>query len=128
MSFRYGQFGTGFKRAMPQAAALRFRNLVETRGREVSIVRLTETGADEYGQPVFSETVHTERAFVEERSGERNIPPGAVKEGSLKLFMAPWAAVKEEGHEVEVEGLRYHITGLIETRAYLHVEAERKAE
>jgi len=44
MSFKYGQFGTGFLRTMPPAAALRFRNLVSRRGRGVQIIELTETG------------------------------------------------------------------------------------
>jgi len=127
MSFMYGQFGTGFSRALPHPAALRFRELVETRGQEITIVRLTETGEDAYGQPLYTESIHTEKAFVEGRGGERVLMPGTLKQGDLKIFLVPWAAVKEDGYEVEVDGIRHHITALTKTRTYLQLEAVRKA-
>ena len=127
MSFKYGQFGTGFLRTMPPAAALRFRNLVNRRGRGVYIIELTETGQDAYGQPVYTESSHEEKAFLERKGRERDIPPGTIKENLLRLFMARWAAIQEDGYEVEMDGVRYHINSLDETDAYLEVEAERKA-
>jgi len=127
MSFKYGQFGTGFLRTMPPATALRFRNLVNRRGRGVQIIELTETGQNAYGQPTYSESSHEEKAFLERKGRERDIPPGTLKENLIRLFMARWAAIEEDGYEVEVEGSRYHIISLDETDAYLMVEAERKA-
>jgi len=126
MSFRYGNFGTGFSRAMPPAVALRFEGFVKTRGRDVTVVKLTETGENAYGQPVYTESKHTEKAFVERDGRERDLPPGTVKLGSLRLFVKPWAAVGEDSYEVEVDGVRYHVTSLDKTDAYLEVEAERK--
>lgn len=126
MSFQYGQFGTGFL-SLTSAQSLRFKDLVETRGEDISIIELTETGEDEYGQPVYSETARSEKAFVERRARERILQPGTVKLGSIRLFMILWAAVQEDGYEVEVDGLRYHITGLVKTGTYLQIEAERKA-
>jgi hypothetical protein len=127
MSFKYGQFGTGFLRIMPPAAALRFRNLVNRRGRGVQIIELTETGQNAYGQPIYTESSHEEKVFLERKGSERDLPPGTIKENLIRLFMARWAAIQEDGCEVEVDGARYHINSLDETDAYLMVEAERKA-
>ena len=127
MSFKYGQFGTGFLRTMPLAAALRFKNLVKRQGRGVYIIQLTETGQNAYGQPIYSESSHEEKAFLERKGQERVIPPGTIKEDYIKVFMALWTAIQEDEYEVEVDGARYHINSLDETDAYLMVEAERKA-
>ena len=127
MSFSYGQFATGFSVSTPPAEALRFSDLVGTRGEPVSIIKLTETGEDDYGQSVYSESSWTERAFVERRGLERDLMAGTVKLGSLRLFLPRWTAVKEDGYEVEVDGVRYHIDAVTRTRAYKLVEAERKA-
>jgi len=127
MSFKYGQFGTGFSRAMPPAAAHHFEEFVKIRGRAITIIELEETGEDSYGQPVYSESSHEEKAFVEARGGERILPPGTVKEGRVRAFLVPWAAVKEEGYEAEIDGVRYHVDALVETDAYMELNLERKA-
>jgi len=57
MSFKYGQYGAGFAIAYPSPAAMRFHELVETRGRSLTIVEFTETGEDSYGQPVYTEAL-----------------------------------------------------------------------
>ncbi len=127
MSFTYGQFGTGFLRARPPPQALRLHELLETRGREVTVIQLTEASTDAYGQPVYTESDHTEKAFHGINGQERDLLPGALKTGTIRLFMVPWAAIGEEGFEVAVDGVRYRVTGVTETQAYLEVEGERKA-
>ena len=127
MSFAYGQFGTGFTRTLPPTAALRFQEWVKTRGENITIIKLTKTGEDAYGQPLYQESSYTENAFVERRGRERILRPGTVKMGDLKIFLVPWAAVEEYGYEIEVDGRRYHITSLVDTDVYLMLEAERKA-
>lgn len=127
MSFRYGQFGDGFALTRPPAAALRFRELAETRGRAITIVELTKTGEDSYGQPIYQESSHDERAFVEVRGGESVLPTGTVKEASARAFLVPWAAVREEGCEVEVDNVRYHVESLVDRGVYLELGLERKA-
>ena len=127
MSFRYGQYGTGFARTIPPAHTQRLHGLLRTKGRNVTIVALSETGKDSYGQPVYSESGHTEKAFLRAQGRERDLPPGTLKTGRIRLFMAPWAAISEDGHEVEVGGVRYHVTGVTESEVYLEVEGERKA-
>ncbi len=127
MSFTYGQFGTGFLRTRPPAQALRLHELLETRGRDVTIIQLTEAGTDAYGQPVYTESDYTEKAFLGVKSRERDLPLGSLKTGTIRLFMVPWAAIGEEGFEVKVNGVRYRVTGVTETEAYLEVEGERKA-
>ena len=127
MSFTYGQFGTGFLRTRPPSQALRLHELLKTRGRGVTVIRLVETGTDAYGQPVYSESRYTENAFLGVKSRERDLPPGALKTGTIRLFMVPWAAIAEEGFEVELGGVRYRVTVVTETEAYLEVEGERKA-
>ena len=127
MSFQYGQFGEGFDVMTPTPEALRFGDLIERRGTGVTVIKLVETGEDSYGQPVYSESQRSEKAFVERDEGERILPPGTVKRGSMKLFLAAWAAIGEEGYEVEVNGIRYHVTALDRTRAYIEAKARRKA-
>jgi len=127
MSFRYGQFGTGFARTIPPAHTLRLYELLETRGRDVTIVALTETGEDSYGQPVYSESSYTEKAFLRAQGRERDLPPGTLKTGEIRLFMVPWAAISEDDHDVEVDGVRYHVIEANESEVYLEVEGERKA-
>ncbi len=127
MSFTYGQFGTGFLRTRPPAQALRLHELLETRGRDINIIPLTEAGTDAYGQPVYTESSYTEKVFLGIKGRERDLPPGAIKAGQIRLFMVPWAAMGEEGFEVEVDGVRYRVTRVTETEAYLEVEGERKA-
>jgi hypothetical protein len=126
MSFQYGQFGAGFERASPSREARQFRDLVEARGTDISIVALASIGEDDYGNLIHSESSYIERAFVEERSRELSTAAGAVKSGSMRFFVVPWAAVGEEGYEVEFEGRRFRITGLVKTSACLQIEAERK--
>lgn len=125
MSFRYGQFGEGFARASPAPEALRLAELCARRGEEVTVVRLRLTGEGAYGEPVYSEERHAVRAMVERAAGEETMMAGDVKTGRIRLYAAPWAAVGEEGHDVEVDGLRYHVSSLVRTRAYLRVEGER---
>ena len=105
MSFQYGQFGEGFDVMTPTAEALRFGDLIERRGIGVTVIKLVETGEDSYGQPVYSESQRSEKAFVEREEGERILPPGTVKEGLLKVFLTTWAAIGDEGYEVEVNGI-----------------------
>ena len=127
MSFQYGQFGEGFDVMTPTAEALRFGDFLEIRGKDITVVKLVETGEDSYGQPVYSESPRDEKAFIERDEGERILPPGMVKKGLLKLFLAAWAAIGEDGYEVEVDGVRYHVTALDRTRAYIEAKARRKA-
>lgn len=127
MSFQHGQFGMGFDFMAPTAEAMRFGDLLERRGVDVTVVKLVEEGEDPYGQPVYSESPRHERAFVERDGEECVLMPGTVKQDSLRLFLAAWVAIGEEGYEVEVEGVRYHVAFLERTRAFIKAEAERKA-
>ena len=127
MSFKYGQFGTGFAIAYPSPAAMRFEEAVETRGRDLTIVELTETGEDSYGQPIYTESSSDAKAFVDARASERILSTGEVKEAKVRAYLVPWAPVGEEGYEVELDGVRYHIAGVTETDANLILELERKA-
>lgn len=126
MSFRYGQFGEGFARASPAPEALRLAELCTRRGEEVTVVRLRRTGEGAYGEPVYSEDCYAVRAMAERGAGEETTMAGDVKTGRIRLYAATWAAVGEEGYDVEVDGLRYHVSSLVRTRAYLRVEGERK--
>jgi len=127
MSYRYGQYGEGFDIVHPPPAAMRFSEAVETRGRTLTIIELTETGEDSYGQPLYAEVSYQGRAFLDMRASERTLPTGDVKEGRVRAYLAPWAPVAEEGFEVEIEGIRYHIAGVTETGVNLVLELERKA-
>ena len=128
VSFQYGQFGTGFLRSWPLESAMHFDEAVKNRGTNLTIIELTQTGVDSYRQPVYSETSHTEKAFIERKGRERNEPPGILKLDTVRIYLALWAAVDEGGYEVEIEGIRYHIEASIKTDVYLMLEAVRKVD
>lgn len=127
MSFQYGHFGEGFEVMTPTTEALRFGDLLERRGVDVTVIKLVQSGENSYGQPVYSESPRSEKAFVEREEDERILPPGTSKEGLMKVFLATWTAIGEDGYEVEVDGVRYHVTRLDRARAYIEAKAERKA-
>jgi hypothetical protein len=122
----YGQFGEGFARASPAPEALRLAELCARRGEEITVVYLRQSGTSAYGGPVYSEERHAVRAMVERGAGEETTMAGDVKTGRIRLYAAPWAAVGEEGYDVEVDGLRYRVSSLVRTRAYLRAEGERR--
>ena len=126
MSFQYGHFGTGFDVMAPTREALRFSDF-ELRGADITVIKLVEIGEDSYGQPVYSEFPREEKAFVQRDEGERILPPGTIKKGLIRLLLKAWAAIGEEGYEVEVDGIRYHVAALDRMRAYIGAEAMRKA-
>jgi len=128
VSFRYGQFRTGFAETLPRREAIQFRDVLTTRGVDVKVVNQSKIGEDEYGNPIFSESSHTQKAFIEMKGRERTVPSGDLKLGSMRLFTFPWSAIREKECELEVDGVRYHISGLVEKMTYLEVEAERKVE
>ena len=125
MSFIYKQFGEGFDVQMPSPEALRFEELVGLRGVDVVVVHQTLTGRDDYGQPVYSETSLTVKAMVKLRPGELRLPPGEVKRADLEALLPVWAAVGEDLYELEVGGVRYHVTGVEATTVYSKVLGER---
>ncbi len=126
MSFQYGHFGEGFDVMVPTSEALRFSDFVELRGADITVIKLIESGEDSYGQPVYSESPRDEKVFVQRDEGERILPPGTVKEGLIKVFLKTWAAIGEEGYEIEVDGIRYHVAALDRTLAYIKAKAVRK--
>ncbi len=128
MSYQYGQFGTGFDLVMPEPQALRFEELLELHGEDVTVVQQTVSSHDAYGQPVTSEATYTEKAVVKTDLGERLLPPGEVKRATVEALFARWASIGEAGYGLEIRGHRYHVTGVEKTSAYLLVRAERVVE
>jgi len=125
MSFMYKQFGEGVDVMMPNPEALRFEELARLRGVDVVVVHQTLSSRDSYGQPVYLETSLTVKAMVKLSPGELRLPPGEVKRADLEVLLPVWAPVDEERYEVEVDGVRYHVTGLEYTTAYRKVYGER---
>ena len=125
MSYQYGQYGTGFDLMMPEPQALRFEELLELHGEDVTVVHQTETSHDAYGQPVTSEDAYTEKAVVKTDLGERLMQPGEVKRATVEALFSQWAPIEEAGYELEIRGHRYHVIGVEKASAYLHVRAER---
>ena len=128
MSYMYKQFGEGFDVAMPSPEALRFEELVELRGVDVVIVQLTVTSQNDYGHHVYSESSLNVMAMVKIKPGETLLPPGEVKRAAVEVLLPVWSPVDEAQYEVEVDGVRYHITGLEKTTAYVKVYGERKVD
>lgn len=125
MSFMYRQYGEGFDVQMPRPEALRFEELAQLRGVNVVLVQQTVTGQNDYGHPVYSESSLTVKAMVKVRPGELRLPPGEVKRADLEALLPVWAPVDEALYEVEVDGIRYHVTGVEATTAYRKVIGER---
>jgi hypothetical protein len=98
---------------------------VELRGVDVVVVHQTLTGRDDYGQPVYSETSLTVKAMIRLRPGELRLPPGEVKRADLEALVPVWAPVGEDLDELEVGGVRYHVTGIEATAVYRKVSGER---
>ena len=125
MSYMYKQYGTGFDVQMPSPETQRFEEFVGLRGVDVVIVHQALTGRDSYGQPVYSETSLTVKAMVRLRPGELRLPPGEVRRADLEALLPVWAPVDEALYEVEVDGVRYHVTGIEASIAYRKVIGER---
>jgi len=125
MSYMYRQYGEGFDVQMPGPEALRFEELAQLRGVDVVIVHLTVTDQDDYGQPVHTESSLTVKAMVRLRPGELRLLPGEVMRADLEALVPVWAPVGDELYEVEVDGARYHVTGVEATVAYRKVIGER---
>ncbi len=128
MSFQYGQYGAGFDLMRPEPQALRFEELLELHGEDVTVVQQTVSSHDAYGQPVLSETTYTEKAVIKTDLGESFLPPGEVKRATVEVLFTQWAPVGEALYELEIESHRYHVTGVEKTSAYLLVKAERMVE
>jgi len=128
VSFQYGQFGAGFDMMMPEPQALRFEELLELHGEDVTVVQQTIDGHDGYGQPIISETSYTEKAVIKTDLGESLLPPGEVKRATVEALLTQWAPVGETLYELEIRGHRYHVVGVDKTSAYMLVKAERMVE
>jgi len=128
MSYQYGQFGAGFDLMMPEPQALRFEELLQLHGEEVTVVQQTVTSHDAYGQPVVSEVSYTEKAVVKTSLGESLLPPGEVKRATVEALFTQWAPIGEALYELEIRGHRYHVVGVEKASAYLLVKAERMVE
>ena len=126
MSFQYGQFGEGFDLLRPSPEALSFEELVELHGEPVTIIHQTITGYNDYGHSLKTETTYSEQGFIRQRPGETTFPIGYIKQSSISVLFKQWAAIEEEHYELEVEGHRYHITGVAKNEAYLEVLARRE--
>ena len=128
MSFQYGQFSTGFDLVRPEPQALRFEELLELHGEDVTVVQQTIDSHDGYGQPVISETSYTVKAVIKTLLGEILLPPGEVKRATVEALFTQWAPMGETLYELEIRDHRYHVTGVEKTSAYLLVKAERMVE
>ena len=126
MSFQYAQYGEGFSLLYPEPPALSFNESVTLRGETIKIIQLKQTDKTPYGQPVYSEIIYTEKAFIENTPRGQTIQAGYIKQGKIIIYLRKWAPIQETGYELEYKGNRYHITGIDETAAYLKVTAERK--
>jgi len=128
VSFQYGQFGEGFDLMMPEPQALRFEELLELHGEDVTVVQQTVTSRDAYGQPVTSEDSYTVKAVIKTDLGESLLPPGEVKRATVEALFTQWAPIGETMYELEIRGHRYHVVGVEKAAAYLLVRAERMVE
>ncbi len=123
----YGHFGPGFSLTRPEWVALSFSSLAQRRGEEITVVKRIMAGRNAYGNPTYTESSYTQRAFVEEESGQQTKPAGDLATGSLALFLPRWSAL-EAGWEIELGGARFRVAAVERTRAYLKATAERRVD
>lgn len=128
MSFQYAQFGEGFDVLQPTPAALRFNELLELKGEDITIVYQALTGYDDYGTPSYTETETVEKAMVKVSRREKYLQPGEIKETRATVLFKQWASVAEGSYELEINGDRYHIELVHRTGACLEVEVRRMVE
>jgi hypothetical protein len=128
MSYQYNQFGTGFDLMMPEPQALRFEELLQLHGEDVTVIQQTVSSRDAYGQPVTSEATYAEKAVIKTDLGETILPPGEVKRATVEALFTRWAPISEAGYELEIRGHRYHVVGVEKASAYLLVRAGRVVE
>ena len=124
MSYVFSQYGEGFDIVMPEPQALRFNELIQLRGQNMTIIWQTVTGYDDYGQPVKSETSFSEHGILKRLVSELTLPLGYVKENTIEVLMRRWAPLDADTCELEIDGSRYHIIGVEKTPTYLRVSAE----
>jgi hypothetical protein len=125
MSYTYQQYGTGFELAMPTPEAQQFNELLQLRGTPATIINRTQTGTNSYGNPTYTETTHQTNCFRRSTLAERNHPSGNLTATRESILIPRWAPVKEID-EIELDGDRYHITGIHQTSAYTHLTLEKK--
>jgi uncharacterized protein involved in outer membrane biogenesis len=125
MSYTYTQYGTGFQLQMPTPEAQQFNELLQLRGTPATIINRTQTGETDYGNPIYTETTHQTNCFRKSTLSERNSPAGNLTATRENILIPRWAPVKEID-EIELDGDRYHITGIHQTPAYTHLTLEKK--
>jgi hypothetical protein len=123
----YGHFGPGFSLTRPEWVALSFASMARRRGEEITVKARIRAGRDAYGNPTYTESSYTQKAFVEEEAGRQTKPVGDLATGSLSLFLPRWSAL-EAGWEIELGGARFRVAAVERTRAYLKATAERRVD
>lgn len=125
MSYQYAQYGQGFDLKPPEPQALRFEELLTIRGTTVTVFQQTKIGQNDYGQPIYAENSYSLKAFIEKEPHERYITAGEIQQDTTVLYLAQWAPIEETQYQLEINGIRYYITGIEQTEAYLKVKARR---
>jgi len=123
--FAYGHFGSGFSLKRPEWIALSFGSITRRRGEEITVKARIKSGRDAYGNPTYTESTYTQRAFIEEDAGQQTKPVGELATGTLSLFLPRWVAL-EAGWEVEVGGALFRVSSVERTRACVKAKAERR--
>ncbi len=125
MSYTYTQYGTGFNIQMPTPEAQSFNELLQLRGTPATIIHRTQTGMTSYGNPTYTETTHQTKCLRRSTIYERNHPAGNLNKTQDSVLLTGWEAI-EETDEMELDGDRYHITGIIKTPALIKAEVEQR--
>ena len=125
MTYTYQQYGTGFQLAMPTPEAQQFNELLQLRGTPATIINRTQTGTNPYGNPTYTETQHTTNCFRRSTLSERNHQAGNLDTRRESILLPHWAPVKEID-EIELDGDRYHIIGIVQSTAYTYLQLEKK--
>ncbi len=130
MSFRRGAFGTGFSiTAQPTSVQRRFEELTLREGKTVTLIHLTKTGHDAYGEPEYTEAETTAKALINYRGSETITIGGDLPRCDLSVYFKAWENVDETGlYIIEVDELRYNIKAVITTDAYRVALCDRRID
>ncbi len=119
LSFTRGAFGTGFSiTAQPTSLQRRFEELTLREGKTVTLVHLTKTMDDDYGEPEYTEAETTVKALINWRGSETVTISGDIPRCDLTVYFKAWENVDETGlYVLEVDNVRYNIKSVITTAA-----------
>jgi hypothetical protein len=104
-----------------------FYDLCQTRGADLTLIEKIKTDDDEYGNPVFTEIGTQEKGFYQTTSDSSQKIAGQVPDSEGGFLLPLQVAIDDERFVILYDGVRWRVTGVDRTYAYLRARCEREA-